>query len=89
METISLSELPFTFPLLKAMKEDGLTIERLKGEFGSYYYLTCSKLHQVYSYNGETPLLITEISFYDLQQALDNPSFKEKVLEYLGTTQNV
>jgi hypothetical protein len=84
METISLSELPFKTPLLEKMKENGLTIKRLKGEHSDYYYLTSSSIHQVYSYNGETPLLISDIYMADVMEALDNPSFKEKVLEYLG-----
>jgi hypothetical protein len=83
-EKISLEELPFTFPMLNKMKKDGLTIERLKGEFSDYYYLTSSKIHQVYSFNGESPILLTEIALYDLFHALDNESFKNKVLNYLG-----
>jgi hypothetical protein len=90
METITLEELPFKFALLEKMKKDNLTIEKLKGKFTDYYYLTSSRIHQVYSFNGcDSPILLTEIHLFDLQHALDNPSFKEKVLEYLGTTQNV
>jgi hypothetical protein len=84
METINLSELPFKTPLLEKMKANGLTIKRLKSEHSDFYYLTSSNVHQVYSYNGETPLLISDIYMTDVMEALDNPSFKEKVLEYLG-----
>lgn len=84
MEQIELSELPFTTPLIERMVKDGLTIKRLKAEFNDYYYLTSSKIHQQYSYNGDSPILLTEIAFYDLIDALDNPAFKEKVLSYIG-----
>jgi hypothetical protein len=88
-EVISLEELPFTFPLLNAMKKDNLVIEKLKREMNVYYFLTSSKVHQVYSYDGIRALLLTEIHMFDLMNALEHPSFKKVVESYLGTTQNV
>lgn len=83
MEKLTIEELPFTFPLLERMKENGLTIKRLKGEHSDYYYLTSSSIHQVYSFNGESHILISDLHLNDVMEALDNDRFRLKVLNYM------
>lgn len=85
IEKISIEELPFKEPFLNQMKKEGLTIEVLKGEFADYYYLTNSSIHRVYRYRqDEKVILLTEILMFDLYKALENESFKNKVLNHLG-----
>lgn len=84
MEQITIDQLPFKFGLLKSMAMDGLTIEKLEGESATYFYLTSSKIHRVYSYKNETAVLLSEVYLPDLMHALNNESFKNKVLSYLG-----
>lgn len=89
MESIHLLELPFDLPkIFHRAKVDEITIKRLKGEFNDYFYITSPNIHQQYSYNSE-PILLAEISLGDLVEALNNPSFKKRVTEYIETTETV